>query len=43
MVDEDNEICPDCGGTGEVTVGEYDDIQTKKCHCWEPNDTDDDS
>lgn len=27
------EGCPICGGTGEVTMGEYDNIWQKQCVC----------
>jgi len=31
--ENEEEVCEDCGGTGEVTIGQFDDIETKKCHC----------
>ena len=40
MDDEKDEICPDCGGTGEVNEDIYDEdshqwqpVGVKKCHC----------
>ena len=35
LVNDDVEFnkCPECGGYGTVTHGEFDDIVEKRCHC----------
>jgi hypothetical protein len=44
MPDEDESVCELCEGTGEVEMGEYDNIYTKPCPiCKEEVDMDDDS
>lgn len=30
---EDKQMCEECGDSGEIEVGRYDDITTKKCVC----------
>lgn len=44
MIEDEENVCEFCGGTGIITEGQFDDIRERKCICQiSDNDEDDDS